>query len=94
MDLFVRLRLTPTPFGAVTSFSNLSDYKRLMLYVPRALGKILKKEDKQFPVLLITGARQVGKITLLQHLSYEKIVYITLDDPLLLTLVGRFVLFR
>lgn len=39
---------------------------------------------QQFPVLLVTGPRQVGKTTLLQHIcnNYE---YITFDDPLILT---------
>jgi len=36
-----------------------------------------------FSTVLITGARQVGKTTLLKHLT-EGISYVTLDDPILL----------
>ena len=38
----------------------------------------LKDYMKYFPVLLISGARQVGKSTLALHLNIEN--YITLDD--------------
>jgi predicted AAA+ superfamily ATPase len=40
----------------------------------------------QFPVLLVTGARQVGKTSLLQHISEDARGYVTLDDPLILEL--------
>jgi predicted AAA+ superfamily ATPase len=43
----------------------------------------------QFPVLLITGARQVGKTTLLLHLGQEKRTYVSLDDPLVLSLARK-----
>ena len=36
--------------------------------------------------MLLTGARQVGKTTLLRHLSQENRTYVTLDDPLVLSL--------
>lgn len=36
---------------------------------------------KTFPVLLITGPRQVGKTTLLQKIAEENRKYVTLDDP-------------
>jgi uncharacterized protein len=36
---------------------------------------------RQFPVLLVTGARQVGKTTFLKHLSAGKRTYVTMDDP-------------
>lgn len=39
-----------------------------------------------FPVVLVTGARQVGKTTLLRHLGGEDRAYVTLDDPLVLRL--------
>ena len=38
------------------------------------------------PVLLVTGARQVGKTTLLRHASERRRTYVSLDDPLLLRL--------
>jgi len=53
-----------------------------MIYCPRTLEDFFKKADRQFPVLLLTGPRQVGKTTFLQHVSGEERVYITLDDPM------------
>ncbi|AFU18886.1 hypothetical protein ASU2_03730 [Actinobacillus suis H91-0380] len=40
---------------------------------------------KQFPAVLVTGPRQVGKSTLLQHIS-EDYQYVTFDDPMLLSM--------
>lgn len=50
------------------------------MYYKRELEGPLKEALKQFPVILITGPRQAGKSTLLQHClpGYQ---YITLDDP-------------
>lgn len=56
------------------------------MFTERTLGNFLKKAAEQFPVLLIVGPRQVGKTTLLKHLSKEKRTYVTLDDPILATL--------
>ena len=36
---------------------------------------------RQFKVVLVTGARQVGKTTMLQHVLPENFRYVTLDDP-------------
>ncbi len=49
-----------------------------MKYLKRAIRKELEEYLKYFPVLLISGARQVGKSTLALHLGIEN--YITLDD--------------
>jgi len=49
-----------------------------MKYIDRAIINDLKDYMKYFPVLLISGARQVGKSTLALHLKIEN--YITLDD--------------
>ena len=49
-----------------------------MKYLKRAIRKELDEYLKYFPVLLISGARQVGKSTLALHLGIEN--YITLDD--------------
>jgi predicted AAA+ superfamily ATPase len=51
------------------------------MYIERTLEHYLKQSDKHFPVLLVTGPRQVGKTTLLQHLSKKTHTYVTLDDP-------------
>jgi len=49
-----------------------------MEYINRTIMNDLKEYLKYFPVLLISGARQVGKSTLALHLNIEN--YITLDD--------------
>ena len=49
-----------------------------MKYLKRAIRDELDEYLKYFPVLLISGARQVGKSTLALHLGIEN--YITLDD--------------
>jgi uncharacterized protein len=51
------------------------------MYLHRKLEKPLKEALKQFPVLLITGPRQAGKSTLLQH-SLKNYNYVTFDDIL------------
>ncbi len=56
------------------------------MYLPRALEGFIKKANSHFPVLLLAGARQVGKTTLFSHLSDEDRKFVTLDDPLLLAL--------
>ena len=56
------------------------------MYVTRTLEAFLTTAANQFPALLVTGARQVGKTTLLRHLSLAERAYVTLDDPLVLSL--------
>lgn len=51
------------------------------MYIKRTLEKFLKEANKQFPVLLVTGPRQVGKTSLLKHLSKDNRAYVTLDNP-------------
>ncbi|MCQ2973233.1 MAG: ATP-binding protein [Bacteroidales bacterium] len=51
-----------------------------MNYLPRLIENTLLKYLKQFKVVLLTGARQVGKSTLLKHLLSDNYEYITLDD--------------
>ncbi|MFB6348520.1 ATP-binding protein [Moraxella sp. ZJ142] len=55
------------------------------MYIPRHLHYILTKLIAQFPAVMVTGARQVGKSTLLQHTASqqdEKYDYVTFDDPM------------
>lgn len=58
-----------------------------MAYIKRAAEDTIMQVSKMFPVLLVTGPRQVGKTTLLQRLAdIEKSEgvdrkYVTLDDP-------------
>lgn len=56
------------------------------MYITRTLETFLRTAANQFPVVLLTGARQVGKTTLLRHLSGSERSYVTLDDPLALNL--------
>ena len=56
------------------------------MYIRRTLEQYVKKITQQFPVLMLTGSRQVGKTTLLKHLTEKNRNYVTLDNPLLLNL--------
>lgn len=56
------------------------------MYAPRTLEPAVTGAGQQFPVVLLTGARQVGKTTLLRRLSQGERTYVTLDDPLVLNL--------
>jgi len=49
------------------------------MYKQRTAENVVKNYSKQFKVVLITGARQVGKSTLLKHCE-ENRNYISLDD--------------
>ncbi len=59
------------------------------MYLPRTLEGFAQYAAKSFPVLLITGARQVGKTTFLRYLSEPERTYVSLDDSLLLELAKR-----
>jgi predicted AAA+ superfamily ATPase len=59
------------------------------MYRSRTLETFAKTASEQFPVLLVTGARQVGKTTLLQHICRNDRGYVTLDDPLVLSLARQ-----
>jgi predicted AAA+ superfamily ATPase len=54
-----------------------------MGYINRNVESAINKAIKMFSTVLITGARQVGKTTLLRHML-DNIPYLTLDDPILL----------
>lgn len=54
--------------------------------LPRFAAKPIAAAARQFPVLLVTGARQVGKTTLLRSMAANSRRYVTLDDPLVLRL--------
>ena len=56
------------------------------MYITRTLEAFVSTAANQFPVVLVTGARQVGKTTLLRRLSQTERTYVTLDDPLVLSL--------
>lgn len=52
------------------------------MYINRAIESTVSAISASFPVLLVTGPRQVGKTTLLQRLAEPSRRYVTLDDPL------------
>ena len=51
------------------------------VYVHRVLESGWHRINRQFPVLLLTGPRQVGKTTVLQHVCEHERDYVSLDDP-------------
>ena len=61
-------------------------------YLPRALETPITQANAQFPVLMLSGPRQVGKTTLLKKLCEHTPIgqqprrYVTLDNPMLLAL--------
>lgn len=55
--------------------------ERGKMYIKRAMEETITRVSDMFPVLLLTGPRQVGKTTLLQKLARADRTYVTLDDP-------------
>lgn len=51
-----------------------------MSYIKRYLEDSILSASKSYPVVLVTGARQIGKTTLLKHLCEKERKYVTLDD--------------
>lgn len=51
------------------------------MYVNRALEVIVEEVSNTYPVLLVTGPRQVGKTTLLEYVAGDNRKYVSLDDP-------------
>jgi hypothetical protein len=56
------------------------------MYLKRTIENFLQSATDHFPALLVTGPRQVGKTTILRHLSGKNRTYVTLDDPKLAAL--------
>lgn len=51
------------------------------MFIKRALESMIKEVSNTYPVLLVTGPRQVGKTTLLEHVADQTRKYVSLDDP-------------
>ena len=51
------------------------------MYIERAIEKSINSINNTFPVLLLTGPRQVGKTTLLKKMAEDKRKYVSLDNP-------------
>ncbi len=56
---------------------NISPYE--IKYKKRRIAPKLRKAIKNFPVAVVSGARQVGKSTMLKH-EFSDFVYLTMDD--------------
>ncbi len=54
------------------------------MYIGRHAQESVRMLSKMFGAILVTGPRQVGKTTMLKKMAGNA-VYVTLDDPLLLT---------
>ena len=50
------------------------------MYIEREMQPILDSYRDQFKVVLVTGARQVGKTTMLRHTLPDDFSYVSLDD--------------
>ena len=51
------------------------------MYFERTIEAAVRKIDETFPVLIMTGPRQVGKTTLLCHMAKEDRKVVSLDNP-------------
>ena len=52
-----------------------------MSYIKRNLETVINQVTNEYPVVLVTGSRQVGKTTMMQKLMEgTKRGYVTLDD--------------
>lgn len=53
----------------------------MSIYIKRSIENQLSKLSESFPVIMVTGPRQVGKTTLLNNIKEEKkLNYVSLDD--------------
>ena len=59
------------------------------MYYERTIEKTLRNISETFPVLLLTGPRQVGKTTLLTKMADEKRKIVSLDNPTVRALAKR-----
>lgn len=53
------------------------------MYIHRHMEETVKRIEKMFGAVMVTGPRQVGKTTLLKQVA-KNAAYVTLDDPIML----------
>ncbi|MDR2957742.1 MAG: AAA family ATPase, partial [Coriobacteriales bacterium] len=51
------------------------------MYINRHLETAVIKASQTFPIVMVTGPRQVGKTTMLQKLADKNRNYVSLDSP-------------
>lgn len=49
------------------------------MYIKRTIEKSIERANKFFPVVMVTGPRQVGKTTVLQNCETQPRTYVSLD---------------
>lgn len=59
------------------------------MYYERAIRETIENINDTFPVLLVTGPRQVGKTTLLEHMADSGRKRVSLDNPTVRALAKR-----
>jgi predicted AAA+ superfamily ATPase len=52
------------------------------VYIKRTIEEVIMNISSSFPVVLLTGPRQVGKTTMLKKLGGDERNYVSLDDPM------------
>ncbi len=50
------------------------------MYIKRTMEPTIRRASNSFPVIMVTGPRQIGKTTLLQRCAEPNRHYVTLDD--------------
>ena len=50
------------------------------MYISRHLEQVVLRANGMFPVLMVTGPRQVGKTTMLEKLAEDNRTYVSLDS--------------
>ena len=89
-DLLKKLTIEVLFFLTFLTFSanirldiELAEREEKMKYYRRSIEQVINEYKEQFPILLLTGPRQVGKSTLFKELFREEYKYFSLDDPIL-----------
>ena len=62
----------------------------MVKYITRELERKFLKLNDFFKVILVTGARQVGKTTMLKHLAAPDRTYVTMDNAMARELAQSF----